>query len=331
MHQERTRRAEHAPASVIERLVALASLAPSVHNTQPWLWQYDDDLLTLHADHRRRLVSEDRCGRNLTISCGAALHHLQFAADALGWETTVRHLPVPTDLSELAHVVVERHHLNPVDPADIDLLRDRCTDRRRFTAWPVPGDRLDALCRAATPWGVEACAVTDTASRFRLELLVNQALTSLEFDERSQSEQARWIDRGNAEGIPRELLPNESDPLRARSRFQPGMLEDTRLALQGGDRVIALGTATDDVGDWLRTGEALSAAWLEAVRQGLSVVPLTLPVEIDRVRDEITHDVLGGTFRPHILLRVGWQAMGRRELPRTPRRPLPDVLRRRSA
>lgn len=331
MHQQRTMRAELAPASVVERLVALACLAPSVHNTQPWLWQYDGDRLTLHADHRRQLVSEDRTGRNLTISCGAALHHLQFAADALGWETTVQHLPVPNDLSVLARVVIERHQPNPVDAADIELLRERCTDRRRFTAWPVPGDRLDALCRAATPWGVEACAVTDTASRFRLELLVNQALTALEFDDRSRSEQDRWIDRGNDVGIPREVLPSAPDPMRARSRFEPGLLEDTRLALQGGDRVIALGTGTDDVDDWLRTGEALSAAWLEAVRAGLSVVPLTLPIEIDRVRDEIAHDVLGNTFRPHVLLRVGWQAMGRRELPRTPRRPLPDVLRHRPA
>lgn len=328
MTLQQTECTEQAPATVIERLVALASLAPSVHNTQPWLWEYDGRRLTLHADHQRQLMAEDPLGRNLTISCGAALHHLEFAARALGWGTSVRHLPVFGDESVLAQVMVGRNQPNPAHPEDIDLLRDRCTDRRRFTAWPVPGDRLDSLCRTAAHQGVQAHALTDDASRFRLELLANQALTAMEIDGRQRAEQEHWIGRPDAAGIPRDLLPQDPEPLQARSRFQPGLLEDTRLVLQASDRVIALGTPADDAEGWLRTGQALSATWLEATRQGLSVVPMSQPIEDAATRDEITHDILENAFCPHILLRVGWQAMGRRELPRTPRRALPEILRR---
>ncbi|WP_182376791.1 nitroreductase family protein [Nocardioides sp. WS12] len=330
MTQVRTARVDHAPAAVVERLVALAGLAPSVHNTQPWLWEYVDQRLTLHADHRRQLAAEDPSGRNLTISCGAALHHLEFAASALGWETAVHHLPVPSDRGVLAEVVVGRTGPHPVDAEAIRLLRERCTDRRRFTAWPVPGDRLDTLCRTAALWGAEAQAVTDEASRFRLELLANQALTTMEFDRQQRAEQDSWIDRADAAGIPHALLPHHPDPLQARSRFQPGLLEDARLALHGCDRVIAIGSAADDVEGWIVAGQALSAVWLEAARQGLSVVPMSQPIEDADARAEITRDVLGSAFVPHILLRVGWQAMGRRELARTPRRPLQEVLNHRA-
>lgn len=319
-------RTEIAPASIVERLVSFACLAPSVHNTQPWRWRYADGVLTLRADLRRRLPAEDPRGRDLTLSCGAALHHLQFAARALGWETDVVRLPRGADESVLAQVRVLRAGRSPVVPQDLTLLRTRCTDRRRFTAWPVPAYRLDDLCRLAAPWGVAAAAIADDGARFRLELLANQALSELGLDPGRQAEQDRWIGRSGADGIPAALLPDDPDPLLARSRFRPGLLEDTRMVLHGGDRVIALGGPYDDVAGWLRTGEAMSALWLEATREGLSVVPMSQPIEVESTRREIGRSVLRGAFEPHLLLRVGWQAIGRSELPRTPRRPLADVL-----
>lgn len=324
-HQLRTR-AEQAPAAVIERLVSLACLAPSVHNTQPWQWRYDASGLELHADLRRRLPAEDPRGRNLTISCGAALHHLQFAARALGWDTTVERLPAGLPDTVLARVVISRTMHHAVARGDIDLLRTRCTDRRRFTAWPVPADRLDELCHRAAAWGVRTEAVTSDAARFRLELLANRAISFLEVEGRRLLEQERWIDRGGSDGIPLTLVPDDPDPLHARSRFRPGVLEDARMVIHGGERVIALGGPHDDVAGWLRTGEALSDLWLEATRGGMSVIPMSQPMEVESIRHEIARTVLASRFEPHLLLRIGWQAIGRRGLPRTPRRPLRDVL-----
>ena len=65
--------------------VELACRAPSVHNTQPWAWRLRPDGVDLYADHQRRLSVADPVGRELTISCGAALHHFQVAARAMGW------------------------------------------------------------------------------------------------------------------------------------------------------------------------------------------------------------------------------------------------------
>jgi len=49
-------------------------------------------------------------------------------------------------------------------------------------------------------------------------------------------------------------------------------------------------------------------------------------VEVAETRDAL-EDLLGPGLHPQILLRVGWQEIGRSDLPRTPRRPLDDVLR----
>lgn len=317
---------QKAPTAVVERLVELACLAPSVHNTQPWRWRYDGRRLVLEADLDRRLPAEDPRGRNLTLSCGAALHHLEFAARAMGWETNVLLLPPDREPDVLAEALVSRVQHRTAVRADLDVLRTRCTDRRRFTAWPVPDDQLRRLGGVAQQWGVDAEAVTSDAGRIRLELLANRALTFLEIDGRRLLEQERWIDRNGADGIPLDLLPEDPDPLQARSRFRPGLLEDTRMILHGGDRVIAIGGSTDDVGGWLRSGQAMSAVWLEATRSGMSLIPMSQPIEVESIRREIARTVLLDVPEPHILLRVGWQAIGRSDLPRTPRRRLDEVF-----
>lgn len=319
-------RSNQAPSVPVDRLVELACMAPSVHNTQPWQWRYDGEVLTLLADEERQLTASDPSGRNLTISCGAALHHLQFAAHALGCDADVTLVPDGDDHRELARVVLRPGLECPVDDDAIELIRARCTDRRRFTEWPVPADRLDRLCRMVASWGAQATTVLQEGDRIRLEVLANQALTFSEMEATLRHEQDTWLDRSPVDGIPRDHLTQDADPLHSRSRFRSSGLEDTRLVIHGGDRVIAIGSADDDRLSWLRTGQALSAVWLEATRMGVSVVPMSQPMEVDDVRREIGRTVLHGAFQPHILIQVGLQAIGRTGLSRTPRRRLEEVL-----
>jgi hypothetical protein len=316
------------PMTTARRLIELACHAPSAHNTQPWLWRIAGDQILLYADSRRQLPAEDPDGRNLTISCGAALHHLQFAARALGWASDVTLVPRPDEPDLLASVRLERCEpsLQPVN--DLAALRRRCTDRRRFTSWPVPPEVLDRLTEEARELDVRATPVVDLVARFRLELLTSDASALRELDEDAVREQALWVNRAGAEGVPLAVLPEDehADVLDRPGRFGPGLVPETREPVDSGDGVIVLGGSTDDPTGWLRTGQGLSALWLRATRDGLSVVPLSLPVEVESTRIQMTETVLEGAFVPHLAVRIGWQAIGRTGLPRTPRRGLDDVL-----
>lgn len=303
----------------------MACLAPSVHNTQPWTWCLEIDRIRLYADRSRQLPVEDPTGRNLTISCGAALHHLQFAAAALGWDTLVQRVPDPTEPDLFADVRLLRGAPSATAAEDLAVLRRRCTDRRRFTSWPVPEPLLEGLAEEAAEQGAVAEPVVDVAARFRLELLAGRAQSVRDVDFVATREQSHWVDRPGADGVPLAVLPADQGTLPRRSRFGPGIVEETRAVVESGDGVIAIG-GTDNAEGWLRTGEGLSALWLRGTRVGLSIVPLSLPIEVDGVRGEVRDAVLRGAFSPHLLVRIGWQAIGRSELPRTPRRPLTDVL-----
>ena len=61
----------------VEDLVATASRAPSLHNSQPWRFRIRPDVIELLADPERRLAVADPDGREMRIACGAALFNLR--------------------------------------------------------------------------------------------------------------------------------------------------------------------------------------------------------------------------------------------------------------
>lgn len=97
-------------------LVALATRAPSVHNTQPWHWCIAGERLSLFADSSRQLQYADPDGRDLVISCGAALQHLQVAVAAAGWKAHVRRMPNPYNDAQLANVSFRPEQPTPSPP-----------------------------------------------------------------------------------------------------------------------------------------------------------------------------------------------------------------------
>ena len=206
-------------------------------------------------------------------------------------------------------------------------MRDRSTDRRRFTSWPIPDERLERLAAEAREWDTGAEAITDVTERFRVELLVSRAVQLQDRDPDVLAEQRQWLDRRRGLGVPSATVPDRPAPADShRSRFGVGSLEDAGRDVEGTDGLVVLCGERDDPAAWLRAGEGLSALWLHAVRNGLSVVPLSQVVEVDETRAALKHEVLGGRADPLLLLRVGWQAIGRRQLVPTPRRPLESVL-----
>lgn len=92
-----------------------AILAPSGHNTQPWLFRIDGNTIELYADRTRALPVVDPEDRELTISCGAALYHLILAIRHFGYEYR---LETPLALS-IGH---DKHLDDDKDDHDEDLL-----------------------------------------------------------------------------------------------------------------------------------------------------------------------------------------------------------------
>lgn len=310
----------------VSELVRLACMAPSVHNSQPWLWAADGPKLHLFADYRRRLAHTDPDNRDLVISCGAALHHLSVAAAGLGWRTHISRRPNQVNKAYLASVTFERHAIEPAGAALLAALRRRHTDRRPTAPTPLHRDDLDPLLGATAHLGVVAIAVVSAPARAAVLHLLTEADTTQRRDPAYLAEIRDWIDRGGGEGIPSaNLLRHGPAHTDATTRFPSGHLADLVPGREP-PALLAICTSSDNPESRLRAGEALSAVLLHGELAGLAMVPLSQTTEITSIRALLQDQLLGGDAEPQILVKVGRPTEPHSPAPPTPRRPVADVL-----
>lgn len=318
----------------IDEMLEYACRAPSVHNTQPWRWRVHGNRVELFADFKRQLLYTDPARRDLLISCGAALHHLQMAASGFGWAARVRRLPDPSDDRHLATVTLTPSRPDGTDTSLLESIRARRTDRRRLTSWPVPEERLVSLSSTGSIWGAQVLPVTGEAAKSRIYSLTRQASVIQGRNLRYVDELAAWTQRTSSrpEGMPPEVIPAREELSAADAvnrRFVNGTLPDPEVDSEPSeDGLLVVCTSSDDVISRVRAGEALSAVWLRATQENMALVPLSQAIEVDQTREELQDDVLGGLAYPQLLLRVGWLPLSRNELPMTGRRPLSEVVER---
>src|SRR5271166_2317279 len=91
-------------AEIARYVVAKAVWAPSIHNTQPWRFTAGGQQISLHADAGRQLAVADPDGREMLISCGAALFNVRLALRSLGYVPETSVLPDPGQPALVARV-----------------------------------------------------------------------------------------------------------------------------------------------------------------------------------------------------------------------------------
>ncbi|MEU2348491.1 hypothetical protein [Modestobacter sp. NPDC049651] len=314
--------------ATVRAAVALANQAPSVHNSQPWLWVLGDRTVHLHADPARALPATDPEGRDLRISCGAALHHLRVALLAAGLATRVHRLPDRADPGHLAAVELRPGEPLPDDLALAAAIERRRSDRRAMSTWPVPAGRLEALVAAAARQGGTLHVLHAAAVR-RLAALAEHAAVEQALTPGIGTETAEWTGRSRAaaEGVPSgnvPTLPDGSLPVR---HFAGRDLPQNTLGRDetDGAEVAVLTTPGDSPLDHLVAGEALSAVLLQATRDGLAGDPVSQPLEVPATRAGVRALVGGG--EPQVVVRVGWPPVSAEPVPRTGRRPVEETIR----
>jgi nitroreductase len=313
----------------IRSALALAVRAPSVHNSQPWQWRMGDRSLHLYADPDLHLRQTDPDARDMMISCGASLSHCVIAFAALGWQSKVHRFPNPSDPHHLAAIELYRHPANELDITLAAAIPRRRTDRRHYSAWPVPQGDLALMGARAARAGVTLRRVDELDS---LKSLVSQSAMRHGSDYDYLAELAAWSGKyGATAGVPARSAP-ESDPTAAIPTrvFAGAVLTQTPDVDPAEDNavVVALGTAADDDVSRLRAGEATSVVLLTATALGLASCPVTEPLEISETRAAVRAEVFGADGYPQMLLRIGWAPVNADPLPSTPRRALSEVIAR---
>src|SRR6266568_1685587 len=319
------------PAEKLCFLLNYAVLAPSGHNSQPWLFKIDDDIVELYADRTRALPVIDPDDRELTISCGAALLHLRLALRHFGYSGTVETLPDAYDPDLLARLRLEsRREVPTEEQALFDATGKRRTNRQAFEQRAVPEPILIALQEAAHAEGVWLSIVQGEEDRTAVAGLIALGDQIQWEDKHFRRELAAWARPSRTklrDGLPGfalslgDLLAQAG--LRAGRTFDLGNGQAARdRQLAAGSPVLAvLGTDMDTAYDWLIAGQALARVLLYARSQGVWASFLNQPIEVPQVR-LMLHNLIERGGLPQLLLRMGYGP----KVPPTPRRCVCEVL-----
>jgi nitroreductase len=313
---------------VLESAVALACRAPSLHNSQPWLWVADGGRLDLFVDVKRVLAT-DRSTREAQISCGAVLDHLGAAMAGEGWLTHVSRFPAPGDTEHLAAVEFAPAECVTDDQRRrADAIVKRRTNRLPFFA-PTDWDSFEPVLRSSIGTSDVHLDVLSDDIRPRLAEAA-EVTESLRFYDSTYHRELNWWTGPfeASEGIPYSSLVSDSEsdrvginrhfPSRHTPEPGPGATVDQ-------SKILMLSTKDDSPLLALRCGEALSTVLLECTMAGLATCPVTHLTELS-VSRELVAAVTDHTDRPQVLIRVGIAPPLDNVAP-TPRRPLADVLR----
>jgi hypothetical protein len=264
----------------------LALKAPSIANTQPWHWRLRGPVLELCANRDRQL-GLDPDGRLLTVSCGAGLHHARVMLAVQGYLPSVERLPDPASPDVLARLrIAGAHEVRAEDMRRHHSIRVRRSDRRAFRAsQPLPAPVLHQVCGAARAEG--ACA--DVVAPAELSFLGFATSAAATIEERALAYQEEYADWSVRASQPRPGRHDWSGPGEGDDRFAA---------------YLVISTDTDTPRDWLRAGEATSAALLAATGAGLASSMLSAAVEVPGAR-LLLRSVTGEARHPQIVLRIG--------------------------
>jgi nitroreductase len=323
--------ADGSASDQLEFLLGYAILAPSPHNTQPWLFRVNAKDVELFADSDRALPVADPNGRELVISGGAALFNLRVAAEHFGRTYHLELEPAPENADLLARFQLDLHAETPSEHLLLfDAIPRRRTCRHAFETTPIPEELLEAWSDAAARHGAWLRLVTEASARLDLAELIAAGARRQWADKRFRAELARWS----------RLKPHECEdgyPITALgvnsmlSFAGPSLVRTFNLGKSQAntDREIALhspvlailGTDGDDVRSWLDAGQAMENIFLIAAAEGLQTSYLNQPFEVPDLREQLA-EMIGNPGYPQVLIRLGVGP----EVPPTPRRPVKKLL-----
>ncbi|MFY9932813.1 MAG: hypothetical protein WAK82_32900 [Streptosporangiaceae bacterium] len=309
--------AAHVLASQASYLIGLAGRAPSVHNTQPWRFRIKEDSIELRADVSRRL-QVDPDGREMLISCGAALYGLRLAIGSLGYRPVVELLPKPGPGRLLARVRLGHPELMPGEKQKmLRAMSHRHTHRGPFEPEPLPTGLLESLRQDAEAEGAVLSVIGSEPARSELATIVAAAAARQDSDRQARGEIWLWT-RGPGsparDGVPAYAFP-------APSGYQPGRIPQRDfdlgrdiggLTTDGPAAAVAavLCTPGDDQCHWLRAGQALYRLLLRASCRWVFADLNTQPLEEAVTRARIT-EALDLPGSPQMLLQLGVSRISR--------------------
>lgn len=315
-------------ADRLRSLVRFAVLAPSSHNSQPWIFEVSESRIVVRPDVRRALPKSDTNHRQLFISLGCAVENVLIAADYYGLVATVDYR------DDGAMVSFQEAPRKPAQDEShlIFSIPKRHTNRNAYDD-RMPKEHFVARMRGLADDDMRIDCITDHKQKNAIADTVIAAGIGAMDDVGFREELSRYVKSNMTHaytgmpmfGFGMPLVLSLAAPFILK-RFNMNKLsrkQDEKLLKEHTPMMAVISTKEDDHKAWMRVGQVYERIALEAERDGIKTAPMAAAVQIGEFYRDLQR-VLDTSWRPQMFFRIGY---AQKTTAHSPRLALDEVTR----
>lgn len=296
----------------LEFLVLLATLAPSAHNTQPWLFKIENNSIAVLANFERELKYSDQQHRQLFISVGAAIANLEIASKAYHLDFNLKIYSQP-QYNIVAIFKFNSLVADEIDNIALQNLISRKSNRLPLSKEIISSNELDEIT-AAVKSPIKIDFISDDSNKVKLQKIVADSVEEAFSDSKFTDELSNWIKPNSLKyrdgmpgytiGVPKLIsyfLPfaiKHFDLRAFQKRMHKGWLDNAPI-------FGVVSSEKDEPYSWVMAGYYFEKMALASEAKGIRVGIMGGPVEIGSHYKSI-QEVLRTTNRPQMFFRIGY-------------------------
>lgn len=299
----------------IRFLLKFAVLAPSTHNSQPWLFKIQENSCKIYFDPALRLPQADPRGRDLYISLGSALENLVLAAKYFRIYKDVTYYA--DGQNNLAAEVVFQEPAENKNPdlsyeKLVEAIKKRSNARGVFEQKPVPDDFLKNISLAAREYlspDLRIDMIRGLPTIKKISSLTAKGLKIAYRNSNFRKEMSSWMHSSMTkalDGIPGYALKmpfilSFIVPTAVRFLNLGSILAKLNYkSLSSAPLICIISAKENNPIVWLKTGQLAERLMLEFTAAGLKTSIFVSAIEMGDLYKSL-QEILSTDFTPHLL------------------------------
>ncbi len=296
----------------IKQILQYTAIAPSSHNTQPWVVSVEDNVIYLHADFSRRLKHSDPENRELYISLGTALQNTLYAASGLGYKYSLEYFP-ENDTKTAAAVSIKLGSRKKVQKHILAAMRQRHSNRNIYEDKEITASTSENWRGITSDLGVALNIVREKEKRSEIAEIVADATKDAMADKEFRNELSLWLRHnwtrahdgmpGYGSNMPTLLsflspfVVKNFNVGSAQAKLEKKWIESSP--------VLIIVSGSGSILDWVKAGQAYERIVLDATEKGIKSATITAAIEIGQYYKKLMR-ISGLKKRPLVMFRMGY-------------------------
>lgn len=291
-------------------------LAPSIHNTQPWLFRIKKNTVTICPNFKHRLPLADPTERNIYISVGCCITNILSAASFFNF--TYKFNLVEDSLNDTCIFISfdNKGEINHELASLLPFITKRYSNKLRYKDRAIQKETLSILENLKTNGDVNILLFNDRDIIKKVSDLIPIATAHFAFTEGFNRELLSWLrmnDTISSDGMPAFVVgldEKRARELKKAFRNEPKALlrlgHIDRMLLSTSPVIGAIAGMQNTISTWIDVGKTYEYLALKAFQSGINITPMQATVEFPDTAVQLSSLMRTKDRYIQILFRMGY-------------------------